>query len=387
MAADSRSLRIAHVITGLNVGGAERMLLGLAVAGPEAGFESQVICLGPRGPVSDLLEAEEVTVHHLGLASVWQFPFGLRQLGKMLRSASPDVVQGWMYHGNLAAYFAGRKLGVPIAWNIRQSLHRLDLFKATTRLTIRANARYSGRVDSVLYNSQVARQQHEAIGFSTTNGARIPNGVDLGRFTDGGRKRDAVRRQLGISEGEIAVIAVGRVHPIKGHNILLQSVRPVVDNNPAVRFVIVGRGADWDKQPFRMYQADETMRRKVILTGERGDVVDLLHAADVFVSASETEGFPNAVAEAMAAGLPCVVTDVGDCKFLVDDCGVVVSSGDPQQLATGLLQVSGLTADARQEIGARAQSRIENEFSLAEIARQYAGHYHRLVASPATAGS
>jgi glycosyltransferase involved in cell wall biosynthesis len=208
----------------------------------------------------------------------------------------------------------------------------------------------------------------------------IPNGVDLERFRVGNAERAVTRGQLGIADDELVVISVGRVHAIKGHNILIRSMSAVIDAVPATRFVVVGRGSDWSQAPFSRYQVEKVVRRHAILLGERSDIVDLLFAADVFVSPSETEGFPNAVAEAMAACLPSVVTDVGDCALLVDDCGVVVSPGDPDSLAAGLLQVLSLSESARATMGKRAATRIETEFSLPGIAKQYAAHYREILA-------
>lgn len=372
-------IRIVHVITGLNVGGAERMLLGLASAGRAAGLESTVICLAPAGPVSHLLEAQNVAVHHLDSKTVWSFPLQLRRLSVLIRDARPDLIQGWMYHGNLAALLASRKLGAPVVWNVRQSLRRLDLFKATTRLTIRANALLSSRVDGIIYNSHIARQQHEAAGFSRHIGTRIPNGVDLDRFSDQNAGRDVTRQRLGIADDELVVLSIGRVHPIKGHNILMQSMRGVINAVPKVRFLVVGRGASWGEEPFTDYQSESLLRDRAILMGQSSDVVELLSAADVFVSPSETEGFPNAVAEAMAAGLPCVVTDVGDCGLLVDDCGEIVAPGEPDSLVAGLLQMLLLESNERRAIGARARTRIQTDYSLRGVVQQYAQHYRRLV--------
>jgi glycosyltransferase involved in cell wall biosynthesis len=372
------TVRVAHVIPGLPIGGAEKALLNIATAARSLGVESEVVCLRERGPVSDMLDSEGIPTHHLGMRSVWRFPGGLAGVNKLLRKMQPDVIQGWLYHGNLAALLASRKTNAAVAWNVRQSMHRMDLFKATTRLTIKANAILSNRVDSIIYNSQASRQQHEASGFSASSGQYIPNGVDISKFSADAHDHSALRHSLGIADDEILVIAVGRAHSIKGYDVLLRTIGLVADTDVKARFLIVGRGVNWQSGPFLDSAADASIRDRTTLMEERDDIVELLAAADIFVSSSVTEGFPNAVAEAMALGLPCIVTDVGDSRALLGGFGEIAAAGDAAALAQGVLKLAGTSVENRHDMGSGARSRIENEFSLGHIAQRYADHYHQL---------
>jgi glycosyltransferase involved in cell wall biosynthesis len=373
------TIRVAHVIAGLPVGGAERMLLALCDHGRKVGLESTVICLAPPGPVSEQLRDAGIPLEHLGLTSVWRFPLGLGPLKRRLQSVDPDVIQGWMYHGNIAALAAGRGTNAPVAWNIRQSLHRTDLFKGTTRLMIRANAAVSQRVDSIVYNSEVARNQHEKIGFTEATGTLIPNGVDPQRFTTDLEQNPGLRQSLGIEHDAIVIIAVGRANAIKGHDVLLQAARKVSQAKVPIHFLVVGEGTCWSAEPYAEFASDASIRQSVTLAGGRNDVPDLLSIADVFVSASKTEGFPNAVAEAMAAGLPCVVTDVGDSAMLLADAGLVVSPGDADGLAMGIVDLAQRTEADRKALGAGGRQRIQSEFSIDAMVQRYADHYRSLV--------
>ena len=375
------TLKVAHVITGLEVGGAEKALLSIATASRQFDVKPVVVCLTERGPVSELLEAEKVSVHHIGMRSVLQFPMGVTRLSKVLQDLRPDLIQGWMYHGNLAATMASSGIDVPVAWNVRQSLHRVDLFKKSTRLMIKANAALSRRANSIIYNSQVARQQHEEIGFWPACGTCIPNGVDLQCFRPDLADRNRVRQELSIAADETVVIAVGRVHPIKGHEVLMRAVELVVRADPEVRFVVVGKGADWSLEPFSAFGSKASIRERTLLLDEGHNVAELLAAADVFVSTSHTEGFPNAVAEAMAAQLPCVVTDVGDSRMLLADFGRVVVPGDADAVAEALLGMTLGTPESRHKIGAGARSRVTREFSLAKIAEEYLDHHYGMISA------
>jgi glycosyltransferase involved in cell wall biosynthesis len=355
------------------------MLLALCDVGREVGLDSTVICLAPPGPVSGQLLDIGIPVTHIGLTSIWQFPIQTGAIKRELRKSAPDVVQGWMYHGNIAALMAGRGTGAPIVWNVRQSLHRTDLFKRTTRLMIRANASVSGHADMIIYNSEVARRQHEELGFAKAGGALIPNGVDLVRFGAGHAGGAALRDSLGIPEDAIVFIAVGRANAIKGHDLLLRAAREVSKADVPVRFLVVGEGTSWNVDPYIEFAGETGVRRIVTLAGGRDDVPELLSMADVFVSSSRTEGFPNAVAEAMASGVPCLVTDVGDSSALVGDAGLVIPASDAGALVQGILDLAGRSTDELEAIGQVGMHRIQSEFSIRAMAAEYAGHYRSLV--------
>ncbi len=373
------SLRVTHVITGLNVGGAERSLLTLCQKSEGVGLDASVVCLSKPGAISGSIEALGVPVVHLGLSSPWSAARGMLSVRSAIRSFSPDVVQGWMYHGNLAALWAAPG-SARVVWNVRQSMHRPDLFKFTTRAVIRANAWLSGRPDAIIYNSAVALEQHEAYGFSGQGSVRIPNGFDLERLASTAYDREGVRQHYGLDPSDLVFVCVGRVHAIKGHGILLEAARRFFAEHQNARLMIVGRGADWDSHPFAEFAGDDELRRRTILVGEHDNVPELLAASDVFVNASLTEGFPYAVAEAMAAGLPVVATGVGDTAYLVDDCGLVVEANDPEKLASGMAEMAGLSAEERSGRGERGRARVSERFSLDILAERYASLYGDLCA-------
>jgi len=241
------------------------------------------------------------------------------------------------------------------------------------------NAKASRRADSIIYNSNVARSQHEKSGFAATGGVLIPNGVDPQRFTSDREQSPALRQSLGIEHDAIVIIAVGRANAIKGHDVLLQTARKVSKAKAPVHFLIVGEGTCWQAEPYAEFASDASIRQCVTLVGVRNDVPDLLSVADVFVSASKTEGFPNAVAEAMAAGLPCVVTDVGDSAMLLGDAGLVVPPGDAGALAMGIVDLAQRTEADRKALGTGGRRRIQSGFSIDAMVQRYADHYRSLL--------
>ena len=163
-------INILHIITDLDTGGAEMMLYKLLAESAGKPVNQLVISLMGEGPVQAKIEALGIEVKNLELRQ-GQTPKlrSFKLLRQMIKQFQPNVIQGWMYHGNLAASMGVMFLGVKakVVWNIRQTLYDFVNEKSKTRLIIRLSAWLSKRPDCILYNSSLSRQQHEGIGFSS----------------------------------------------------------------------------------------------------------------------------------------------------------------------------------------------------------------------------
>lgn len=369
-------MKVLHVITGLATGGAERALFNLLSGGLAAMHESAVLSLGGEGTWGPRLRSIDVPVACLHLRGPLPGPATLGRLRSVARDFGPDLIQGWMYHGNLAATVAGRMAPQrpAVAWNVRHSLYRLADEKFATRQVIRANRRLSAGTDAILYNSRRSREQHEAFGFAPARGRVIPNGFDTASLRPSPAIREDVRRSLGIPIDAPVVGHVARLHPMKDHSSFLVAASGVARRVPEVRFLLVGRNAHLDHPVLRGLVPSELTANFVCL-GERPDVSELMQAMDLLCSSSWSEAFPNVVGEAMAVGVPCVVTDVGDSGDIVGSTGGVVPARDPVALTRALLELLAMTAADRQALGRQARARIERHYGLAEVVRQYAEVY------------
>ena len=204
----------------------------------------------------------------------------------------------------------------------------------------------------------------------------IPNGFDLTAFLPDLAARFAVREEFGLAEDTLLIGHVARHHPMKGHTSVLKAARLVVSRYPDARFLLIGLNVSKDNSGL-MAQIDTLkLRNNVVLAGERKDMPRLVAAMDLALSASEWgEGFPNVIGEAMAAGVPCVVTDVGDSASVVGDCGLVVPSGDSEALAAAICHMLALEPERRQQIGRDARARVREKFSIERVGQMYLDLY------------
>ena len=371
--------RVCFVSTGLATGGAETMLLKLLAELSEARIEASVISLRDKGVIGGRIEALGVPVEVLGLGHGRSLISAVWRLRRCLRRLRPNVVQGWMYHGNLAASLATMLAGGrwPVLWSIRQSLYDLAKEKRGTSAMIRLGARLSRTAPrTIVYNSRVAAAQHEAIGYSPRRRMVIPNGFDTQRFVPDPAARLALRAELGIPPDSIVVGMAARYHPMKNHAGLLRAAGVLRREGRDFHVVLMGAGVEASSAVLAQNIRGNQLDGRVHLLGEREDVPALTAGFDIAcLSSSWGEGFPNAVGEAMACGLPLVVTDVGDSAFLVGDTGRVVPRDDPAALATAIAELLDGGLPLRTALGERARQRIVAEFSMDSIAARYAALY------------
>ena len=368
-----RPIRVCHVITGLNAGGAEIMLHKLLSATDRARFEPVVVSLLPEGPVGPRIRALGIPVHSLGLRGAWAVPAAMLRLARLLRRLRPDVVQGWMSHANLLAGLAARLAGgVPVAWGVHQT--NVDA-RSNTRVTaaaIRLSAMLSSRLARrIVYCAETALRTHTAAGYDPARGVVIPNGFDLAAFHPDPAARGALREELGVAPETPLVGLVARWHPVKDHATFIAAAGRLAARRPDVRFVLAGRGVDGGNADVVRMVEEAGITDRCHLLGHRNDVSRIVAGLDVSTLSSRAEAFPISVGEAMACGVPCVVTDVGDASVLVGDTGRVVPPGDPAALADALAALLDLDAGERDRLGRRARQRIVDSFSLEAVTARY----------------
>ncbi|MEA3053678.1 MAG: hypothetical protein QOG72_2581 [Sphingomonadales bacterium] len=377
-------MRILHIMPDLNPGGAELMMKRLIeehLGDPR--LEHRVISLRGLGAVGPALQALDVHVEALDLKSTLRLPAKLLQLARRIRIVKPDIVQTWMYHSDLIGGLAARLAGVRrIIWGVRVADISPDMGVARNTFWIRrVCARLSRHVPTrIVYVCHSARPPHERLGYDPGKGLVIPNGyVVPPEGAEPGER--PLRRELGLPPGALLIGSAGRNSPQKDYHGFVAAAAIVAAQVPEAHFAIMGREVDWDDPELARRVRETGHAERFHLLGERRDIGDCLAALDIFCLNSIQEGFPNVVAEAMAAGIPCVVTDVGDAALLVGDTGTVIEPRQPAQLAAALLALATAEAPQRRDLGRRARRRIEEHFSIAAVAEQFAGLYRDLMRS------
>ena len=242
-------------------------------------------------------------------------------------------------------------------------------------------ARFSGCPAVVLVNSEAGRLRHHALGYRPKRWQVIANGFDVGHYHPDPATGRQVRAELGVPDDALVVGLIARFDPMKDHAGFLDAAGRVARRHPRVRFVLAGRQVCPENPAFAAAVAG-SLAGRVSLLGERGDIARLMAAFDICcLSSAFGEGFPNVIGEAMACGVPCVATDVGDAGRIIGDTGRVVPPGNPAALAEALDDILELSPEARGQLGALARQRIVDEFSIDGIALQYVDVYRALSSS------
>lgn len=369
-------MKILHVIAGLTTGGAERLLAHLAAELARRGHASEVVCLGPKGGAVSWLKSAGIPVHYLGARKGAVALLALPRLARLARRVRPDVVQGWMHDGNLAASVAGAFAGAPAYWSVHQSLYALRDERPVNRLILRAAALLSRLPRRIVYVSKVSALHFERFGFHASRTAVIPAGFDLQAFHPRtAAAKSAARVQLGLDPGRTWIGWMGRDDAKKDPANFIAAARQVRARLPEARFVMAGRGLDAADAPPRLLARAQGLEEVFVFRGELQDAPAFFGALDVFVSSSYTEAFPGVVGEAMACGIPCAVTDVGDAAFLVGETGLVAHPRDSAALAGAILGLAGSAPADRAAHGACARARILENFSLPAMSERYLGLY------------
>ncbi|HLV78790.1 MAG TPA: glycosyltransferase [Chthonomonadaceae bacterium] len=369
-----------HIITGLDTGGAERMLAKLLSGLDRQRFALEVLSLTDIGPVGKGIQEQGIPVRALGMRRGVPDPAGLLRLAGWLRRGRPRIVQTWMYHadliGGLAGMLAGQKR---IAWNIRHS----DLAANSKRSTIwtaRACARLSRLVPArIVCCSHASQRVHAALGYAAEKMVVIPNGFDLSAYHPDPAARRAVRQELGLPEDAPLIGLIARFDPQKDHETFAQAAGLLRQRRPKAHFLLCGDGIEESNARLAGWIEAAGAGDRCLLLGRRADIPRLAAALDILTSSSAYgEGFPNVVGEAMACGVPCVVTDVGDSAQIVGETGMVVPIRAPERLAAAWEEWIAAGTEERARRGQAARCRVEAHFSLPAIVGRYTQFYEEL---------
>ncbi|EKP0314851.1 glycosyltransferase [Aeromonas veronii] len=372
-------LKILHVIIGLETGGAELFLMRLALS---QSINSQVAIVSLTDvPVTKKkeLEVNGIDIHCLNLTGIFSLLSVLRDLRRIIYQFTPDIVQSWMYHSDFIssiANFGNRNI---LVWSVRNTF--LPTGSRITSILMRVCSLLS-RISpkKVCYVAEASKAYHESKGYDKSKSVVIGNGYDFSNLEFSRDARDSIRDFLGLSSNETLIGVVGRYHLDKGQDIFIEALTRIRNECRNTRAVLIGRGCSKNNiellSLIRRYDLDEYL----ILADEQDKISHWLSAIDIYVMPSRTEGFPNALAEAMALGLPCIATDVGDARSLGCDF-VRFCTPEADDLANEICKMVQLDENVKFELGEKTKLHMHNNYSIAEIERQYYQLYINLLES------
>lgn len=344
-----RQVKILLLCRALGIGGTERQVIILAKGLHARGHQLAVAVFYADGQLEKELRACGIAVIDLNKAGRWDaLPFYVR-LARLVRKQRPEIVYGFLGTPNiLTTLLKPICPGMKIVWGVRASNVDLDRYDWLSRLIYRAECHLSRFADLIISNSHAGLEYATAYGFPSRKMITIPNGIDVEYFKPNGTERVLIREEWNVAAGEILIGLIGRLDPMKDHPTFLRAAATLRQEMAHVRFVCVGDGpSSYKAQLFRL-ATELGLNENIIWTGERSDMRAVFNALDISVSSSCTEGFSNTIAEAMACGVPCVVTNVGDSALIVGETGEIVPPGVPDAFCEGIrLMLKRLNPDLK----------------------------------------
>lgn len=371
-------IKVVHIITGLSVGGAENMLFKLVSRMDRSEFAPEVISLSGIGPIGAKMQAAGIPVRALNLRPSLPNPALLLRLTQWLRESRPQVVQTWLHHADLLGGIAAKRAGrIPLAWNIRHSNLDPATIKRQTILIGQACARLSHTLPQrIVCCSEAGREEHARLGYAADKLLVIPNGFDLSAYRPSEEARRAIRQELGIPAEAPLIGLIGRYHPMKDHATFVQAAALLHRARPDVHFLCCGEDVVWQTETLAAPIRQADLCDRFHLLGQRGDMPQIAAALNIGTLCSlYGEGFPNVIGEAMACGVPCVVTDVGDSVYIIGETGRVIPPRSPEALAATWESLLSRSPVEVQRGAIAARERVETHFALDAVVGRYQALY------------
>lgn len=366
-------MKLLHIITGLNDGGAEAVLSRLAMY--DTANQHVVISMMDYGKYGFILKDAGITVYCLKMKPGRVSIKGIIRLLKVIYTIKPDVVQTWMYHADLVGGIFSRLIGIKsVVWGIRHTTFEAGKSKKNTIIIAHILACLSRWVPKrIAVCAKKAIEVHGVMGYDTSRMHFIPNGYDLSDFKPDSTLRVNFKESIGIDDSKPLLGMVGRFNPQKDYETLLKALNILQERGFSFIFVLVGTGLDKSNKELIQLLERYELTSIVRLLGRRSDIPKVMNALDLHVlSSSYGEAFPNVIAEAMACGTPSVTTDVGDAALIVGNTGWVVPPSNPIALADAVQ--NALSARNQPNWSERcilARRRIEENFSMQHMVASY----------------
>lgn len=363
-------MKILYVINSLYAGGAEKMVFNLLNSEVFSEDEFLIVTLLEGGILNERIQKLGFRVLSL---NVTRSPLALYHLSKIINDFEPDIIQSWLYQSDIIAGIVCKLQNRDIIWSIRQSNLSKEMNSLSSRFFMRLCAFFSKTFPEIIIsNSDSGRLEHVKIGYEDNKIVVIPNGFNIAEFNPNDKMRANFRNSIGVKREQIIVGFVGRFDIQKNYEGLLKVVNLVVSKLPSIVFCFAGKNVTYENPDFfRLSQENNINENNLILLGERTDIPNVMSGFDVFVLPSKGEAFPNALGEAMSMSIPCVSNDVGDCKKIIADCGVVLSDFDPSSFADAIIRLANDKSEKRRSLGEKARRRIVENYSLEDSAKSF----------------
>lgn len=367
--------KIVHIISGLKSGGAERSLFNVCNSNISDYFIQSVICLGDKAIYGDKLEELGVEVYYLNFKNNNKL-YAFLNFKNIIKKISPDIVQGWMTHGNFAsvlAYFilSGRP---SLFWNIRQTVYKLKHEYILTRFLFLINILLSRLPNGIISNANISIKQLIKFGYKNDSFILIPNGFDTNYWKPDHNLRQIERNKLKFNENDFVLGYVGRYHPMKNIKLLLEAFHKLSQQNSKIKLVIVGQNLN-NYNIKEKSIIDMIPQNQILIIDNTQDVKKYYNIFDLLILCSAWgEGFPNVLGEAMSSELCCISTPVGDTPDILEDVGYLVPLDDVDFLIEKVKNCMD-NPEELNKLGRKARIKILNQYSMEKTINSYLNIY------------
>jgi glycosyltransferase involved in cell wall biosynthesis len=357
-------VRVWLLIRSLERGGAQQQVVHLASGLRARGVDARVVVFYDLGGGhAEALATAGVPLVVVGKRGRWDvMRFGLR-MRRLARSERPDYILSYLPTANVVASMLaiGNRRTV-VALGVRGSDADPGYHDRLDRVALGMHRHLARLAGVVIANNEPGRRSLVSSGVPAERTAVVPNGIDVAWFRPDAGRRDRQRARWQVGPDDVVFGMAGTMTPVKGVDVALGALARVVEGTRSARLVGVGRATPAARHAFERQARALGVADRVVWIGEQSDLRSFYNGIDILVSASQSEGFPNVVGEAMACGRPVVVTDVGDSAAIVGDAGRVVPPDDVDSLAAAM---TDLAEDSqRDRLGEQARKRIVEHFSV-----------------------
>ena len=365
-----KKVKVLHIISSLNTGGAELFLLNLLKNFSNKHIEHDVMCLSGKGTLSRKFQLATNKVIHLNFKkNFFQIIRDFFYFYKFTNKNKYDVIQGWMYHGNLfALIFSLLSKKRNLFWNIRQTLYSLKNEKFLTKLIIFLNSLLSKFPKMIICNSELSIKQHQNFGFKKKF-IFIPNGIDLHKFNKNYQRK---------RKNYINIAHVARFHPMKNHSLALKIAHQIVAKNDNVKFFFIGKNVNYKNNFFKSNVDHQLLNKKIFLLNEKKNINVFLRNIDILISTSLWgEGFPNILLEATAMGITCISTNIGDTKKILINGFLINNKNKYTKFLNILEKIIKKKIKINKKPNANLSKYLRKNFSLKNICYKYEKIYFK----------
>ena len=369
-------MRIVHIITSMNKGGAETTLFKILKFSKQSNSKEEhvVISFSKLNYFEDQIKKLNVPFFKIDFKLKFIFFIYFLKLFKIIKKTNPDVIQCWMYHpcflGGLAAKFLNIK---NIIWNIRHSNYKFNKTKLSTIIVIRICSLLSRIVpNKIIYCSNSSYEFHSKNGYYSKNKNIIYNGYDSEYFS---KKQNL--KLYSYQNNVVKFGFIGRYSPQKNLFMYLDAINNFVKKYPSnsnFKVLMYGKNVDNKNKELLEKINQYNLSKFVELKGYKEDVREALQNIDYLgLSSSYGESFPNVLAEAMLSGIPCFATDLGESKNIISEYGKVVSINDSQEFSKAMNEYYNIyqKVNIYYKLSNSCRKHIKDNYSIESMVRKY----------------